>query len=76
MDTNKYDANSEFPANTEDMNGAGLPWSYWQLLPSKACDSNDGDGFGFFIDQGVDWQTQAKAAGSATCPQDWSFAGL
>ena len=67
-----YNPVTEFPANTEDMNSAGLPWSYWQLLPDQACTSDDMDQFGFFINSGVDWQSQAEAAASASCPQDWS----
>lgn len=72
VDTNNYDASSEFPANTKDMNNAGLPWLYWQLLPSKKCEVGDSDQFGFFIDSGVPYAQELQAASSADCPQDWS----
>lgn len=72
VDTGKLDPSSEFPANTKDMNSAGLPWIYWQLLPSKTCDVEDDDPFGFFIDSGVPYEAELKAASEADCPQSWS----
>ncbi|KAJ6444550.1 LOW QUALITY PROTEIN: beta- -mannanase protein [Purpureocillium lavendulum] len=72
VDTASLDPKAEFPANTADMNAGGLPWVYWQLLPSKKCDSSDSDGFGFFIDAGVDVAGQAKGAAGATSKQDWT----
>ena len=72
VNTNDYNPDTEFPANTEDMNKGGLPWSYWQLLPAQKCSSNDMDGFGFFINSGVPWQAQAQAASAATSPQNWN----
>lgn len=72
VDTTAYDVNTEFPANTKDMNSAGLPWTYWQLLPAKKCDVGDTDVFGFFIDSGVPWEQEVQSASAADCPQDWS----
>lgn len=72
VDTSKYDPSSEFPANTEDMNAAGLPWTYWQLLPRHACDVADGDPFGFYIDSGVPYAAEIQAANNADCPQSWA----
>lgn len=72
VDTTKYDPKTEFPANTKDMNDGGLPFTYWQILPSKACDTEDSDPFGFYIDSGVPYAAEMKAASEADCPQDWS----
>lgn len=72
VDRTKYDTKSEFPANTRDMNSAGLPWVYWQILPQKKCNVGDSDPFGFFIDSGVDVAGQVKAASNAQSKQDWS----
>ena len=72
VDTSKHDPSSEFPANTKDMNAAGLPWLYWQLLPSKKCNTQDGDYFGFYIDSGVPYTREIKAANEADSPQDWT----
>ncbi|CAM1502502.1 Fc.00g044860.m01.CDS01 [Cosmosporella sp. VM-42] len=72
VDTTKYNAKTEFPANTKDMNSAGLPWLYWMYLPTKKCNVQDTDQFPFYIDSGVPIAEQMKAANSASCPQDWS----
>lgn len=72
VNTKSLDAKSEFPANTRDMNNAGLPWLYWQFLPSKKCTVGDSDPFGFFVDSGVDIAGQVKAASNANSRQDWS----
>lgn len=72
VDTSQYDPSSEFPQNTQDMNGAGLPWIYWQLLPAKKCDVADGDPFGFYVDSGVPYAQQVKNAASADSPQNWN----
>ena len=72
VDTTKYNAKTEFPANTKDMNAAGLPWLYWQYLPTKKCSVSDNDPFGFNIDSGVPIADQMKAANNANSPQDWS----
>ena len=68
----RYNVQQEFPANTRDMNAGGLPWIYWQILPSKKCDVRDGDPFGFYIDSGVDVAGQVKAASNANSKQDWT----
>lgn len=54
------------------MNNAGLPWVYWQILPQKKCNVGDSDPFGLFIDSGVDFAGQAKAASNAQSKQDWT----
>lgn len=72
VDTSQLDPSSEFPANTRDMNSAGLPWVYWQLLPPKVCDVNDNDPFGFYIDGGVPYAAEVQAANEADCPQSWA----
>ncbi|KAK5989661.1 hypothetical protein PT974_07916 [Cladobotryum mycophilum] len=68
----KISPTTEFPANTHDMNSAGLPWSYWQLLPAKTCGNGGADEYGFYVNQGVDWASQIKAANNANCQQDWN----
>ncbi len=70
--TTRYGIQQEFPANTRVMNAGGLPWIYWQILPSKKCDVSDNDPFGFYIDSGVDVAGQVKGASSANSKQDWT----
>lgn len=72
INTTRYDIKSEFQDNTADMNAGGLPWLYWQILPEKKCDVQDGDPFGFYINSGVDVAGAVKGASSATSKQDWS----
>lgn len=72
VDVTKYDPKTEFPANTDDMNGIGIPWLYWQVLPHETCSDSSNDGFGIFIDSGVDFADQFKGASSATGLQDWT----
>ena len=72
VNTTRYNIKDEFRANTQDMNAGGLPWMYWQILPSKKCDYHDGDPFGFYIDSGVDVAGAVKGANNANSKQDWS----
>ncbi|KAI0506713.1 glycoside hydrolase [Xylaria bambusicola] len=70
------DPRVEYPAQANDMNKAGLPWLYWQIVPGKNCDydpKNDkGDSFSIFQGSGVDIASAMKAASSTTGAQDWS----
>lgn len=56
------------------MNSAGLPWLYWQILPEKVCDVDDGDHFGIYINQGVNLSGPLKDARNTNSKQDWSGA--
>lgn len=72
VDTSKYNIQDEFKTNTQDMNAGGLPWVYWQILPQKKCNVDDGDHFGFYLNSGVDVASAAKGASSANSKQDWT----
>lgn len=37
VNRNNYDARSELPTNTRDMNNAGFPWVYWQILLRRSA---------------------------------------
>lgn len=72
FDTTKYNPVTEFPANTEDMNSAAIPWLHWQVLPKQACSSSGSDHFGIYMNSGTDFASQMKAASDAESLQDWT----
>jgi mannan endo-1,4-beta-mannosidase len=72
VDTTKYTAATEFPANTQDMNSAAIPWLYWQVLPNKECPDTGSDTFGIHMGSGTDFASQMKAASNAQALQDWT----
>lgn len=77
IDATKYARNSAFPSEVRDMNAAGLPGLYWQILPpvSGGCSydpkTDNGDHFGIFTDGSVDLASPIKEAASSTGAQDW-----
>lgn len=70
------DAASEYPAQANDMNKAGLPWLYWQIVPPATCSydpKNDGsDSFSIFAGSSVDIAGAMKGASQTTGLQDWT----
>ncbi|KAI0438081.1 glycoside hydrolase [Xylaria telfairii] len=70
------DAAVEYPAQAKDMNKVGLPWLYWQVVPSEKCSYNvandEGDSFSIFMGSGVDVASAMKGASQTTGLQDWT----
>ncbi|KAI1199238.1 glycoside hydrolase [Nemania serpens] len=69
------DAAVEYPAQANDMNKAGLPWLYWQIVPTKRCNydpkNDQGDSFSIFMGSGVDIASAMKGATQVSGLQDW-----
>ncbi|KAI1413025.1 glycoside hydrolase [Hypoxylon sp. FL1857] len=70
------DATVEYPAQGNDMNKAGLPWLYWQVVPAASCSydpkQDQDDSFSIFVDSNVDIGGAMTGAASTTGLQDWS----
>ncbi|KAJ2985581.1 hypothetical protein NUW58_g5454 [Xylaria curta] len=68
------DAAVEYPAQASDMNKAGLPWLYWQVVPIKSCDydpkDDKEDAFSIIIGSKVDVASSMKGATQASGIQD------
>ncbi|TGJ79056.1 hypothetical protein E0Z10_g9702 [Xylaria hypoxylon] len=66
----------EYPAQANDLNKSGLPWLYWQIVPTESCNydpKNDGgDSFSIFMGSGVDVASAMKDAAQSTGLQDWT----
>ncbi|KAI2615548.1 glycoside hydrolase family 5 protein [Hypoxylon sp. NC1633] len=81
VDTSKTKPETELVAQAGDLNKAGLPNLYWQILPRKngGCSynpaSDSGDTYGIFAESDVDIASVMKGASSATAAQDWSSFG-
>ncbi|KAI1182478.1 glycoside hydrolase [Nemania serpens] len=69
------DATVEYPAQANDMNKVGLPWLYWQIVPTKTCNydpkNDQSDSFSIFVGSGVDVASAMKGATQVTGLQDW-----
>lgn len=78
IDAAANDQASAFPSEVADMNSAGLPSMYWQILPpaTDGCPydpkNDDGDKFGIFYDSGVDLKGPIDAATGSGAAQDWT----
>ncbi|KAH7150925.1 glycoside hydrolase superfamily [Fusarium sp. MPI-SDFR-AT-0072] len=78
VDSQKYDQKSAFVSEMNDMNSAGLPNLYWQLLPpsSGGCSYNPkndaGDPFGIYTNSGVNLSGPINGATSSGAAQDWT----
>ncbi|KAG7409852.1 hypothetical protein Forpe1208_v011078 [Fusarium oxysporum f. sp. rapae] len=78
VDSQKYDQKSAFVSEVNDMNSAGLPNLYWQLLPpsSGGCSYNPkndaGDPFGIYTNSGVNLSGPINGATSSGAAQDWT----
>jgi mannan endo-1,4-beta-mannosidase len=64
------DQNALYQAATSAMNGMGVPWCVWQVLPRASCPefdwSKEDDWYGIFIDDGnKDLRTNMAAAQQA-----------
>ncbi|KAH8165082.1 hypothetical protein CIB48_g3159 [Xylaria polymorpha] len=70
------DAAVEYPAQAKDMNKVGLPWLYWQVVPTERCNYNvandEGDSFSIFMGSGVDVTSAMNGAAQTTGLQDWT----
>ena len=78
IDASANDQMSAFPSEVGDMNSAGLPQLYWQILPPAVSDcpydpsQDSGDKFGIFYDSGVDLAGPINDATQANAAQDWT----
>ncbi|EWZ30500.1 hypothetical protein FOXYS1_5784 [Fusarium oxysporum] len=78
VDSQQYDQKSAFVSEVNDMNSAGLPNMYWQLLPpsSGGCSYNPkndaGDPFGIYTNSGVNLAGPINGATSSGAAQDWT----
>ncbi|EXL98185.1 hypothetical protein NOF04DRAFT_6595 [Fusarium oxysporum II5] len=78
VDSQQYDQKSVFVSEVNDMNSAGLPNMYWQLLPpsSGGCSYNPkndaGDPFGIYTNSGVNLAGPINGATSSGAAQDWT----
>lgn len=75
IDTRKYDQASAYPSEVSDMNSAGLPNMYWQILPAGqgSCPyTDDGDPFGLPDNSGVNLGGPINAATGVGAAQDWT----
>ncbi|EXA35019.1 hypothetical protein FOQG_08867 [Fusarium oxysporum f. sp. raphani 54005] len=78
VDSQQYDQKSAFVSEVNDMNSAGLPNMYWQLLPpsSGGCSYNPkndaGDPFGIYTNSGVNLAGPINDATSSGAAQDWT----
>ena len=67
---------TEYAAQANDLSGSGIPWLYWQIVPTKDCNydpNNDGDdSFSIFQGSSVDIAGPIKKAASTTARQDWT----
>ncbi|KAJ0153432.1 Uncharacterized protein HZ326_4155 [Fusarium oxysporum f. sp. albedinis] len=74
----QYDQKSAFVSEVNDMNSAGLPNMYWQLLPpsSGGCSYNPkndaGNPFGIYTNSGVNLAGPINGATSSGAAQDWT----
>lgn len=70
------DIDTEFPAQADDINRGGVPWIYWQIVPSETCSYNPADdsddSFSIFEGGSVNIAGPMKAASSTTGAQDWT----
>lgn len=78
IDSTKYDQKSAFVSEVNDMNKAGLPSMYWQILPpaTSSCGyspkSDSGDPFGIFYNSGVNLGGPINGATGVNAAQDWT----
>lgn len=78
IDASKYDQTSAFPSEVEDMNSAGLPSLYWQILPAGSSEcpydpsQHSGDKFGIFDNSDVDLAGPINGATVVSAAQDWT----
>lgn len=78
IDASRYDQKSAYASEMRDMNSAGLPSLYWQILPPavSSCPYNpsqdSGDKFGIFTNSGVDLRGGINGATGVAAAQSWS----
>jgi mannan endo-1,4-beta-mannosidase len=76
IDASRYSQSAAYPSEVANMNGAGLPQLYWQILPpaSNSCpyspSQDNDDKFGIF-DNAVDF-SGINAATGVKAAQDWT----
>ena len=73
--TTQSDQSQEYPLQTSDINSVGVPFLYWQLLPTQECQFNCGsDCNGIFVDNStIDLGKPIQAAAGEAAAQDCKF---